>query len=645
MSLRVVVVVSTKTGTGRALGDKFCASGCGAFGGSVDFCLVDCADFVHTVLLHPRAPPCVASGSTTTPDCSSTFSSTSPSPSTSTSTSTPTPTSTPVETSGVSLEVPRSLSSDASRGDFYVFMISTVGAGQPPDSGRALFSFLSQQVEGANSSCASTSLQSGCDQPTVSSSATTAPSVLQRHKVLQHLQYCVFAIGNSTYPPAQFCAAGRKLDHMLFTLGGQRIYRLGIGDTAKDVDSAFISWLKPVLISLTKSCEALLQNNSQDEVTATEVSDDEEQGTTESSGTHDIEDSASPNVMITPSQKRVLTKEGYTVIGTHSAGKQCRWTKNALRGRGLCYKYTFYGIKSHQCMEFTPALACANKCIFCWRHHNNPVGTEWIWKVDDPAMLVEQGIQAHRDMVKPLKGVPDIVMSRYEEAFNVRHCALSLVGEPIMYPRINEFISILHSKGISTFMVTNAQMPDALQALQPVTQLYLSIDAARRETLQAIDQPLFPDFWERYLACIDIVANKKQRTVFRLTVVKEWNMDPPADYAALVKRGKPHFVEIKGATYCGGKYNPLSLANIPWHDEVLAFAKQIETELGGEYELVSEHMHSCCVLLAHKSLKRMPSCVWRTHLITPTSQRQTTQLPCRNGQNSTQPLEHVVSPH
>ena len=33
-----------------------------------------------------------------------------------------------------------------------------------------------------------------------------------------------------------------------------------------------------------------------------------------------------------------------------------------LRGRGGCYKHTFYGIESHRCMETTPSLACANKC-------------------------------------------------------------------------------------------------------------------------------------------------------------------------------------------------------------------------------------------------------------------------------------------
>lgn len=60
------------------------------------------------------------------------------------------------------------------------------------------------------------------------------------------------------------------------------------------------------------------------------------------------------------------------VAGSHSGVKLCRWTKSMLRGRGGCYKHAFYGIESHRCMEATPSLACANKCVFCWRHHTNP---------------------------------------------------------------------------------------------------------------------------------------------------------------------------------------------------------------------------------------------------------------------------------
>jgi len=76
---------------------------------------------------------------------------------------------------------------------------------------------------------------------------------------------------------------------------------------------------------------------------------------------------SAPREMVTRLQRRALTKEGYKIIGSHSAVKLCRWTKNQLRGRGGCYKHSFYGITSYQCMEATPSLACANKCVFCWR--------------------------------------------------------------------------------------------------------------------------------------------------------------------------------------------------------------------------------------------------------------------------------------
>jgi len=133
--------------------------------------------------------------------------------------------------------------------------------------------------------------------------------------------------------------------------------------------------------------------------------------------------------MVTKLQRKALTKEGYRIIGTHSAVKICRWTKNQLRGRGGCYKHTFYGITSYQCMEATPSLACANKCVFCWRHHKNPVGTEWRWKEDSPDEIVAEAVRLHVGMVNEMKGVPGVVPERLQEAYTVRHCALSLVGK------------------------------------------------------------------------------------------------------------------------------------------------------------------------------------------------------------------------
>ncbi|KAL7547900.1 hypothetical protein ACHAWF_011176 [Thalassiosira exigua] len=320
--------------------------------------------------------------------------------------------------------------------------------------------------------------------------------------------------------------------------------------------------------------------------------------------------SKGPQEMVTPKQAKALKKEGYKLIGTHSAVKLCRWTKHQLRGRGGCYKHTHYGITSYQCMEATPSLACANKCVFCWRHHKNPVGKEWRWKTDDPKMIVEEAVSMHIDMIKETKGIPGIQMDRWTEAHRVRHCALSLVGEPIMYPRINELLQELHSRKISTFLVTNGQHPQAIDSLIPITQLYVSVDASTPESLEAVDRPLFRDAWDRLKTSLACLKHKGQRTVARLTVVKGWNSDEIGGYAKLIALGHCSFVEVKGVTFCGkSDASNLNMTNTPWHHEVVEFSKTLLEELkairleGGddplpEYDLACEHKHSCSVLLA-----------------------------------------------
>ncbi|OAA68388.1 flavodoxin and radical sam domain containing protein [Niveomyces insectorum RCEF 264] len=313
----------------------------------------------------------------------------------------------------------------------------------------------------------------------------------------------------------------------------------------------------------------------------------------------------------TPTYKS-LTKQGYAIVGSHSGVKICRWTKSALRGRGSCYKFSFYGIHSHQCMETTPSLSCSNKCVFCWRHGTNPVGTTWRWVVDPPD-LIFNGVKAnHYAKIKNLRGVPGVRAERFAEALRIRHCALSLVGEPIFYPHINEFLGMLHGERISSFLVCNAQHPDQLAALHHVTQLYVSIDATNRESLRKIDRPLHRDFWERFQRCLAILRENRfrQRTVFRLTLVKGFNLeDEVRGYADLVEQALPCFVEIKGVTYCGTSTSAgvgLTMANVPFYHEVCEFVVALEQELqrrGLGYGLAAEHAHSCCVLIASERFK------------------------------------------
>ena len=107
---------------------------------------------------------------------------------------------------------------------------------------------------------------------------------------------------------------------------------------------------------------------------------------------------------------------------------------------------------------------------------------------------------------------------------------------------------MLHKERISSFLVCNAQHPDMLENLGPVTQLYVSIDASNKDSLRKIDRPLFRDFWERFQRCLEILREKRheQRTVFRLTLVKGFNIEDEAEgYADLVEKGLPCFIEVK----------------------------------------------------------------------------------------------------
>uniref|UniRef100_A0A8D1W6P7 Calneuron 1 n=1 Tax=Sus scrofa TaxID=9823 RepID=A0A8D1W6P7_PIG len=288
-----------------------------------------------------------------------------------------------------------------------------------------------------------------------------------------------------------------------------------------------------------------------------------------------------PRAMITPALREALTKQVH-----------------APRERRLLTYILWH--ESHRCMETTPSLACANKCVFCWRHHTNPVGTEWRWKMDQPDIILKEAIENHQNMIKQFKGVPGVKEERFEEGMTVKHCALSLVGEPIMYPEINRFVKLLHECKISSFLVTNAQFPAEIRNLKPVTQLYVSVDASTKESLKKIDRPLFKDFWQRFLDSLKALAEKQQRTVYRLTLVKAWNVDELQAYAQLVSLGSPDFIEVKGVTYCGeSSASSLTMANVPWHEEVVRFVSEL-VGLIPDYEIACEHEHSNCLLIAHK---------------------------------------------
>ena len=207
--------------------------------------------------------------------------------------------------------------------------------------------------------------------------------------------------------------------------------------------------------------------------------------------------------------------------------------------------------------------------------------------------------------------------------------------------KISEMCRLLHDRGISTFLVTNAQFPEAIASLDPVTQLYVSIDAATRDTLKAVDRPLFKDFWERFLASLRMLRDKRQRTVYRLTLVKAYNMTEVEEYCKLLDVGEPDFIEIKAVTYCGNSdASPLTIKNSPWHEEVVAFGQALADATDGRYELACAHAHSCCILLAKKEFKI--DGVWHTWIDYPRFNELITRYHESNGRETFSTMDYIA---
>lgn len=306
--------------------------------------------------------------------------------------------------------------------------------------------------------------------------------------------------------------------------------------------------------------------------------------------------------MLSRSAKEELIRQQYRIVGEHSAVKVCGWTKNMIKGHGGCYKLKFYGIMSNQCMQMTTSISCANRCVFCWRGYKAPVSKEWKWGVDEPKLILDGSIKAHHKLLEGFGGQPE-AKKMYEMSKTIKHVALSLTGEPITYPRMNEFLEKFNKEGISTFLVTNAQYPEQIRDLNRVTQLYLSVDAPNKALLKKVDVPLFQDHWDRLNKSLEYCAQKKDRTCIRLTIVKGLNDVDLEGYAELIKKGDSDFIEVKAYMHVGPSRERLKMEQMPWHEEIVEFTKEL-MKLLPDYEIVTEHIPSRVVMCAKKDFKK-----------------------------------------
>ena len=294
-----------------------------------------------------------------------------------------------------------------------------------------------------------------------------------------------------------------------------------------------------------------------------------------------------------------MVVSGYASVGKHSAVKPCLWAKKALRGEGHCYKEEFYGIRSHRCLQMTPAQPFCNlACRHCWRDTSvhNP---KWQGEADSPSAIIDGAIAAQRKLLTGFKGNAKALREKWLEAQEPKHAAISLDGEPTLYPMLPELIREFHERGLSTFLVTNGTHPEVLERLQTEnalpTQLYISFSSPNEAVFEKNQVPLLKGLWKKYLESLRLMASLKTRRVLRMTLAKGLNMDSIEDYATLVKLAGADYVEVKAYMALGKSRLRLGPAFMPSHAEIQGFGKALAAETGYVYSV--EHEPSRVALL------------------------------------------------
>ncbi|MFX1405795.1 MAG: radical SAM protein [Promethearchaeota archaeon] len=160
-----------------------------------------------------------------------------------------------------------------------------------------------------------------------------------------------------------------------------------------------------------------------------------------------------------------------------------------------------------------------------------------------------------RDEIERLIGLeltnPDDIMNAHAEAMNPNHAAISLDGEPLLYPKMNHYIEEFRNRDMTTFIVTNGTLPKRIEALEHLpSQLYITLAAPNEKIYKKVCRPMIKNGWNEIMKSLDLVQSLSCRTLIRMTAVKNLNLndDLIKDYINIIEKSNPDFFEIKGFT-------------------------------------------------------------------------------------------------
>lgn len=313
-------------------------------------------------------------------------------------------------------------------------------------------------------------------------------------------------------------------------------------------------------------------------------------------------------IQIKPSVLNQLKKAKYGV-SDHSTVELCHWTKKSFKNEGDCYKHKFYGISTHQCMEFSPAgMHCENRCVYCWRPMEFYDSLEMSPdKVAEPEEILTNLMREREKLIMGYYGNPKNDTKKLDESLLPAHYAISLSGEPTMYPKLPELIKYLKSlkSTKSIFLVTNGQEPNMIQRLQDEdalpTQLYLSTNAADYESFMRINRPRYKDSWERWNQSLAMLKKLDTRTVIRITLIRGYNTDEKMIpvFASMLDESDANFIELKSYMHIGRSTNRLERSDMLEMKEVQDFARDLSKQ-SGIFKIIDESEISRIVLLQNQ---------------------------------------------
>lgn len=311
---------------------------------------------------------------------------------------------------------------------------------------------------------------------------------------------------------------------------------------------------------------------------------------------------------LNPEIKKRLKNAGYGVYN-HSAVEICVWNKLALKGEGFCYKNKFYGIETHRCMQFSPAVVfCHNRCIYCWRksemYKNVKIRKD---DVDRPEEIVKVLLDERKRLLSGFGGNKKTKRNIYIQSLIPSHFAISLSGEPTLYPLLPELITYLKSLETtkSIFLVTNGQEPKMLKILEDKqclpTQLYISMNAGTKKTFFRVNCPLIKNSWERFNKSLEILSKIKTRVVVRITLIKgvNDNYDEIEGFLNLLKKTNPHFIEIKSYIHIGHARKRLLYENMLNVDEIKKWGNRLLSKLDN-FNFMDEEKRSRIVVFQNE---------------------------------------------